>query len=119
MKKLLYSFLILSSATLFAQEKLAVADNTIGTESLFNAQKTMQVSKVHKSAATLPASLKKFSFAFPNGVTEYKFKNGFNVLDVMKLSEFNVQRNLPANNPDFVDDQEFTDTTAKIYPQIA
>lgn len=119
MKKLLYSFLILSSATLFAQKKLAVADNTIGTVDLFNAKKSlMQVSKVYNSAASLPAALKKYSSVFTNGVTEYKFKNGHNVLDIMTLAEINKQHGLPENNTVFIDGYEFKDSATKIFPEI-
>ncbi|WP_276878119.1 hypothetical protein [Chryseobacterium joostei] len=119
MKKLLYSFLILSSATLFAQKKLAVADNTIGTVDLFNAKKSlMQVSKVYNSAASLPAALKKYSSVFPNGVTEYKFKNGHNVLDIMTLAEINKQHGIAEDNLVFIDGHEFKDSATKIFPEI-
>lgn len=124
MKKILYSFLILSSATLFAQQKnpavkFAVADNAIGTVELFNARKNlMQVSKVYNNPASLPQSLKKYSSVFTKGITEYKFKNGENPFDKMALSEINVQYNIPADNPVFIEGYEFTDTSALIYPQI-
>lgn len=64
MKKILYSFLLLSSATLFAQQKnpavkFAVADNVIGTVELFNSYKDrLQVSKVYNTASNLPSALK-------------------------------------------------------------
>ncbi len=124
MKKLLYSFLILSSATLFAQQKnpdvkLAVADNIIGTVDLFNAKKNvLQVSKVYNTAASLPQSLKKYSSVFTKGVTEYKFKNGENIFDRMPLSDINIQYNLPADTPVFIEGYEFTDTSTIIYPEI-
>ncbi|GEJ47259.1 MULTISPECIES: hypothetical protein [unclassified Chryseobacterium] len=124
MKKILYSFLILSSATLFAQQKnpavkFAVADNVIGTVELFNTRKNLlQVSKVYNTPSSLPQSLKKYSSVFTKGVTEYKFKNGENVFDRMALSEINVQYNIPADNPVFIEGYEFTDTSTLIYPQI-
>ncbi|MGX5686393.1 hypothetical protein ACWKWW_17725 [Chryseobacterium cucumeris] len=124
MKKLLYSFLILSSATLLAQQKnpsvkFAVADNAIGTVELFNTKKNvLQVSKVYNTPASLPQSLKKYSSVFTKGVTEYKFKNGENVLDRMSLSNMNVQYNIPADNPVFIEGYEFTDTNTWIYPEI-
>ncbi|MGN7706678.1 hypothetical protein [Chryseobacterium sp. 22543] len=124
MKKLLYSFLILSSATLFAQQKnpavkFAVADNAVGTIELFNAKKNvLQVSKVYNTPASLPQSLKKYSSVFTKGVTEYKFKNGENILDRMALSNMNAQYNLPADNPVFIEGYEFTDTSTMIYPEI-
>ncbi|RXM53462.1 MULTISPECIES: hypothetical protein [unclassified Chryseobacterium] len=118
MKKLLYSFLILSSATLFAQKKLAVADNMIGTEDLFKSNvPQMQVLKAYNSAASLPANLKKYSSVFTNGVTVYKFK-GNNVLDRMTLAQLNKQNDIPADNSVFIDDQEFTDSSTKIFTAI-
>lgn len=124
MKKLLYSFLLLSSTTLFAQQKnpavkFAVADNAIGTVELFNTKKNvLQVSKVYNTAASLPQSLKKYSSVFTKGVTEYKFKNGENVLDRMTLSNMNTQYNIPADNPVFIEGYEFGDTSTMIYPEI-
>ncbi|KAB1231108.1 MULTISPECIES: hypothetical protein [Chryseobacterium] len=124
MKKLLYSFLILSSATLFAQQKnpavkFAVADNAIGTVELFNARKNvLQVSKVYNTPASLPQSLKKYSSVFTKGVTEYKFKNGENIFDRMPLSDINVQYNVAADTPVFIEGYEFTDTSTVIYPEI-
>ncbi|AZA82999.1 hypothetical protein C1637_17325 [Chryseobacterium lactis] len=118
MKKLLYSFLILSSVTLFAQQKFAVADNVIGTVNLFNSKKSvLQVSKTY-TAANLPASLKKYSSIFTKGVTEYKFKNGENVMDRMPLNQINVQYGVPENTPVFIGGYEFTDTSTMIYPEI-
>ncbi|WP_126654288.1 hypothetical protein [Chryseobacterium aureum] len=124
MKKLLYSFLILSSATLWAQQKnpavkFAVADNAIGTVELFNAKKNvLQVWKVYNSPASLPQNLKKYSSVFTKGVTEYKFKNGENVFDRMALSNMNAQHNIPADNPVFIEGYEFADTGTMIYPEI-
>lgn len=118
MKKLLYSFLILTSATLFAQKKLAIADNTIGTEDLFKSKGShAQILKVYNSGVSLPANLKKFSSGFTNGVTEYKFKdrNGFDKITLAKLNE---QNGITAGNPVFIDGNEFTDTSVKIFPLI-
>lgn len=118
MKKLLYSFLILSSATLFAQQKLAIADNIIGTEALFNSKGTsMQVVKVYNSGTELPANLKKFSSVFTNGVTEYKSLDGTK-LSKITLSSLNKQQDLAANNPVFIDDNKFTDSSIMISTEI-
>lgn len=118
MKKLLYSFLILSSATVWSQQKLAFADNAIGTVNIFNAKKSvLQVSKTY-TAANLPASLKKYSSIFTKGITEYKFKNGENVLDRMSLAEINTQYGLPKDAPVFIGEYEFNDTSILIYPEI-
>lgn len=126
MKKILYSFLLFSSVTLFAQQKnpavkFAVADNAIGTVELFNTstiKNLMQVSKVYNNPASFPQSLQKYSSVFTKGITEYKFKNGQNPFDKMTLSEINVQYNIPTDNPVFIEGYEFTDTSALIYPQI-
>ncbi|MDN3693932.1 hypothetical protein QWZ06_17445 [Chryseobacterium tructae] len=119
MKKLLYSFLILSSATLFAQKKLAVANNTIGTEDLFKSKGThMQVVKTYTTSASLPANLKKYSSVFTNGVTEYKFTKGPNTFDVITLAVLNEQSGIPSNNSVFIDGNEFTDSSTKIFPKI-
>lgn len=118
MKKLLYSFLILSSATLLAQKKLAVADNMIGTEDLFKSRGShMQVLKVYNSAASLPANLKKYSSVFTNGVTVYKF-NTTNGFDRMTLALINKQHDLPVDNPVFIDDKEFTNSSTTIFTDI-
>lgn len=116
MKKLLYSFLILSSATLFAQKKLAVADNMIGTEDLFKSKGSrMQVLKTYNSATSLPASLKKYSSVFTNGVTVYKF-NKNNSFDRLTLAQLNKQND--ANNSVFIDDKEFTDLSTLVFTEI-
>ncbi|WP_160136910.1 hypothetical protein [Chryseobacterium sp. c4a] len=116
MKKLLYSFLILSSATLFAQKKLAVANNTIGTEDLFKSKGSlMQVVRTYSNSASLPANLKKYSSVFTNGITEYKFTKGSGLLDVITLAVLNEQNGIPSNNPVFIDDHEFADSSTKIY----
>lgn len=123
MKKLLYSFLILSSATLFAQQKsatkFAIADNVIGTVDMFNAKKNLvQVSKVYATPASLPQSLKKYSKLFAKGVTEYKFKDGKNIFDIMSLADINTQHGIAQDTPVFIDGIEFNDTKTLVYPQI-
>lgn len=123
MKKLLYSFLLLSSATLFAQQnsavKLAVADNAIGTVDMFNARKSiMQVSKVYSTPASLPQNLKKYSLVFTKGVTEYKFKNGQNSLDRISLADLNTQHNISGDHPVFIEGYEFTDTSTLVYGEL-
>lgn len=118
MKKLLYSFLILSSATLFAQKKLAVTDNMIGTEDLFKSKGSrMQVLKVYNNAASLPAGLKKYSSVFANGVTVYKANKSVG-FDKMSLAQLNAQNNIPADNSVFIDNHEFTDSSTKIITDI-
>ncbi|MGL6125580.1 hypothetical protein BBI01_05925 [Chryseobacterium artocarpi] len=120
MKKLIYTFLILSSATLFSQKKLAVVGDIIGTTELFDTQKkTMYFSKTYTSAASLPTHLRKFSSAFPNGVTEYKNKNYVSGMDKLTFEQINRQYNIPENNTVFLDGHEFTDTQTTIFAEIA
>ncbi|AKK73742.1 hypothetical protein [Chryseobacterium gallinarum] len=123
MKKLLYSFLLLSSATLFAQQnpsiRFAVANNIIGTVEMFNAKKTIvQSSKVYSSAANLPQTLKKYSFISTQGFTEYKIKNGYEGLDRISLADLNAQYDIPADTPVFIEGYEFTDTNTLVYGDI-
>jgi len=120
MKKILYSFLILSSVALSAQKnpsvKFAVANDIVGTVGMFNAKKTIvQSSNVYKSSASLPQGLKKYSFIADNGLTEVKIKNGFEGLDRVSLAELNSQYGVPENTPVFIEGYEFTDSSTKIY----
>ncbi|WP_080778711.1 hypothetical protein [Chryseobacterium phocaeense] len=123
MKKLLYSFLLLSSATLFAQKnpsvKFAVANDIVGTVGMFNAKKAIvQSSNVYKSAAGLPQGLKKYSFLAEKGLTEFKIKNGYEALDRISLAEVNKQNGVSENTPVIIEGYEFPDTNMKIYGDI-
>ncbi|MCJ7935502.1 MAG: hypothetical protein MUW56_18235 [Chryseobacterium sp.] len=123
MKKILYSFLLLSSATLFAQKntaiKFAVANDVIGTVDMFNARKSIvQSSKTYPSSASLPQNLKKYSSIFSNGITEYKIKNGYGGLDRISLASLNEQHGIPKDTPAFIEGYEFTDTNTVIYGDI-
>ncbi len=122
MKKLLYSFLLLSSATLFAQKnaaaRFAVANDIVGTVDMFNAYKDkIQGTQTYK-AANLPQNLKKFSYLADNGLVEYKLKNNQVILDRLPLSELNAQYGLAKNNPIFIDGYEFTNTDTLVYGDI-
>ena len=120
MKKILYSFLLLSSVTLFAQKspvKFAVANDIIGTVDMFSARKNIiQSSKVYNTAS-LPQSLKKYSAIAVNGITEYKIKPGYG-LDRISLASLNEQNNLPKETPVFIEGYEFTNTDTLIYGDI-
>ncbi|MCT2560654.1 hypothetical protein [Chryseobacterium herbae] len=123
MKKILYSFLILSSVALSAQKnpavKFAVANDIVGTVGMFNARKAIvQSSNAYKSAAGLPQGLKKYSFLAERGLTEVKIKNGFEGLDRISLAQLNEQNGLPENTPVMIEGYEFPDTTVKIYGDI-
>ncbi|MDR6157961.1 hypothetical protein QF023_001477 [Chryseobacterium sp. SLBN-27] len=124
MKKLLYSFLLLSSATLFAQKnastKFAVADDIVGTVDMFTAnhKNTIQSTQTYKSAAQLPQNLKKYSFIAENGLVEYKLKNDQGAIDRISLSELNVQYGLAKETPVFIDGYEFKNTDTKVFGDI-
>jgi hypothetical protein len=122
MKKLLYSFLLLSSATLFAQKntatKFAVANDIVGTVDMFNAYKSRIQSTQTYKAATLPQNLKKFGYIAENGLVEYKLKSGQGVLDRLPLSELNAQYGLAKSTPVFIDGYEFTNTDTLVFGDI-
>jgi hypothetical protein len=122
MKKLLYSFLLLSSATLFAQKntatKFAVANDIVGTVDMFNAYKSRIQSTQTYKAANLPQNLKKFGYIAENGLVEYKLKSGQGVLDRLPLSELNAQYGLAKNTPVFIDGYEFTNTNTLVFGDI-
>jgi len=123
MKKILYSFLIVSSVALSAQKnpsiKFAVANDIVGTVGMFSARKAIvQSSSVYKSPAGLPQGLKKYSFIAEKGLTEFKIKNGHEGLDVISLAQLNSQYELPENTPVFIEGYEFSDTNTKIYGDI-
>lgn len=121
MKKLFYSFLLLSSATLFAQKnasaRFAVANDIVGTVDMFstNLKSYVQSSRTYKSPAELPQNLKKFSTIAENGLVEYKLKPGLGALDRLPLSDLNAQYNLEKNTPVLIDGYEFTNTDMMIY----
>ncbi|MDR2235199.1 MAG: hypothetical protein LBE92_03665 [Chryseobacterium sp.] len=123
MKKLLYSFLILSSATVFAQThsavKFAVANDIVGTVQMFTIRKAVvQSSVTYKNAATLPQNLKKYSFLAQNGLAEVKIKKGYEGLDRLTLAQINQQYNLAPETPVFIEGIEFPDTSVKVYADI-
>lgn len=124
MKKLLYSFLLLSSATLFAQKnastKFAVADDIVGTVDMFTAnhKDAIQSTQTYKSAAQLPQNLKKYSFIADNGLVEYKLKNGQGTIDRIALSEINTQYGIAKDTPVLIDGYEFKNTDTKVFGDI-
>lgn len=124
MKKLLYSFLLLSSATLFAQKnpqaRFAVANDIVGTVDMFTAhhKNSIQSTRTYKTAAELPQNLKKFGSIADNGLVEYKLKNGIGALDRLALSEVNIQFGLPKETPVLIDGYEFTNTDTLVYGDI-
>ncbi|MEC3877785.1 hypothetical protein [Chryseobacterium salviniae] len=124
MKKLLYSFLLLSSATLFAQKnastKFAVADDIVGTVDMFTAnhKSSIQSARTYKSAAELPQNLKKYSFIAENGLVEYKLKSNQGGIDRITLSEINAQYGLAKDTPVIIDGYEFKNSDTKVFGDI-
>ncbi|WP_394660300.1 hypothetical protein [uncultured Chryseobacterium sp.] len=124
MKKLLYSFLLLSSATLFAQKntstRFAVANDIVGTVDMFsnNLKGYVQSSRTFRSSAELPQNLKKFGNIADNGLVEYKLKSGLGTLDRLSLADLNTQYNLAKNTPVLIDGYEFVDTDTLVYGDI-
>ena len=123
MKKILYSLLIFSSATVFAQKnpnvKFAVSNDAVGTVALFDSKKEhVQKVNVFKTKANLPQSLKKYEFLADNGLSEVTFKNNFGILDNTSLANFNEQSGLPKDTPVFIEGYEFKNTDIKIYADI-
>ncbi|AZA57979.1 hypothetical protein [Chryseobacterium shandongense] len=124
MKKLLYSFLLLSSATLFAQKnastKFAVANDIVGTVDMFTAnhKNAIQSTQTYKSVAQLPQSLKKYSFIAENGLVEYKLKSDQDGIDRIALSEINEQYGLAKDTPVIIDGYEFKNSDTKVFGDI-
>lgn len=124
MRKILYSLLIFASVTVFAQKnptiKFAVSNDMVGTVSIFENQKNFIKSMhVYKTAAQLPANLKKFSFLADKGLTEFKYKPDAGPMDHVSLAEYNQKHNLPENNPVIIEGYEFTNTETRIFAEIA
>lgn len=124
MKKLLYSFLLLSSATLFAQKntsiRFAVANDIVGTVDMFsnNLKGYVQSSRTFRFSAELPQNLKKFVNIADNGLVEYKLKSGLGTLDRLSLADLNTQYNLAKHTPVLIDGYEFANTDTLVYGDI-
>jgi hypothetical protein len=123
MKKLLYSFLLLSSATLFAQKntatRFAVANDIVGTVDMFNNKKDIvQSMNVYKTPANLPQNLKKYSNIADNGIVEFKLKKGYENLDRISLAQLNQQYGISKDSPVLIDGYEFTNADTKIFGDI-
>lgn len=122
MKKLLYSLLIIASATLSAQKnpntRFAVSEDAVGTIDFFTSRKEFVQSTNAYKAANLPQNLKKFSYLAENGLSEVKMKKSVGPLDRISLSIINEQFKVPKDSPVFIDGYEFSDTSTQIYPEI-
>ncbi|MCP1300505.1 hypothetical protein NK356_15115 [Chryseobacterium sp. S0630] len=120
MKKLLYIFLMLFSAVLFAQKnsniRFAVYNNVIGTSSMFDLYKnSIEKTIIFKTKANLPSHLKKFDYLADNGLIEIKFKKNAGFPDSLSLEMLNEQNNLPKDRPVFIEGYQFNDTTTLVY----
>ncbi|WBV56815.1 hypothetical protein PFY10_21785 [Chryseobacterium daecheongense] len=123
MKKIIYSFLLVSSVCLFGQKnpsaKFAVANDIVGTVDMFKDKSDfIQSMHVYKTPATLPQNLKKFSYLADNGITEFKIKKGYENLDRLTLAQLNVQNNLPKETPVIIEGYEFSNPETSIYADI-
>lgn len=125
MKKIFYSFLLLSSVTLFAQKnasvQFAVANDIVGTTDLFagSLKNSIESTRSYKSSAELPQNLKKYSFMADNGLVEYKLKkNQVAALDRTSLSALNVRYGLAKETPVFIDGYEFKNTSLIIFEEL-
>lgn len=123
MKKLLYSFLIISSALVSAQKtagtKLVVANGVIGTVEMFtvNHKNAVQNSRTY-TPASLPDNLKKFSAIAGNGLMEYQLKNSSGTLDRLALYQLNEQFKLSKDTPVLINGTEVADTSLLIYGDL-
>ncbi|MDR4950938.1 hypothetical protein REB14_01930 [Chryseobacterium sp. ES2] len=120
MKKLLYIFLILFSAVLFAQKnsnvRFAVYNNVIGTSSMFDLYKSsIEKTTIFKTKAHLPSHLKKFDYLADKGLIEIKFKKNAGFPDSLSLEMLNEQNNLPKDRTVFIEGYPFNDTTTLVY----
>ncbi|MBK1895889.1 hypothetical protein [Chryseobacterium paridis] len=123
MKKILYSFLLVSSAFLFGQKnpatKFVVANDIVGTADMFNNKKDfVQSMHVYKTPANLPQNLKKFGYIAENGFAEIIIKKGYENLDRITVAQLNEQSNLPKETPIIIDGYEFNNPDTKIYADI-
>lgn len=123
MKKVLYSFLLFASISIFAQKnpatKFAIANGNVGTVALFEANKQyVQSINMYKNSAALPQDLKKFSFLAENGLASVKFKKDYGTLDSISLSELNKQNGLAPETPAVIDGYEFNDTKITIFANL-
>lgn len=123
MKKILYSFLLFASVSVFAQKnpdtKFAIANGNVGTVAMFDANKQyVQSVNMYKNSAALPQDLKKFSFLAENGLASVKFKKEYGTLDFISLAEINKQNGLAAETPVVIDGYEFTDTKINIFANL-
>ncbi|MFC3161466.1 hypothetical protein SAMN05443633_101552 [Chryseobacterium arachidis] len=124
MKKLFYSFLLLSSVTLFAQKntatRFAVANDIVGTVDMFtsNHKGSIQSTQTYKTAASLPQNLKKFNYIADNGLVEYKLKKGHDNIDRVAVFEVLAQFGLPEGSSVLIDGYEFTDPKTLLFGDI-
>nr|WP_315033087.1 hypothetical protein [uncultured Chryseobacterium sp.] len=124
MKKILYTFLILTSGMLFAQKdsnvKFAVYNNVLGTIKMFDDYHKANIEKVnvYKTKANLPAGLKKFAYLADNGLVEVTLKKNAGYPDSMSLELLNEQHKLPKDSPVYIEGYKIEDPTTRIYSEM-
>ncbi|PIF44798.1 hypothetical protein CLU96_1792 [Chryseobacterium sp. 52] len=123
MTKILYSFLIFSSAILFAQKsnnvKFTICNNVVGTAEMFEShKKEIESFIVFKATSQLPQHLKKFNYLAENGLSEVKLKKNAGTPDIISLAALNEQNTVPKDKEVIIDGYKFNDTTTEIYSEI-
>ena len=120
MKKILYTFLIFSSAILFGQKnskvKFAICNGAVGTTEMFEPyKKDIESTTFFKATTKLPQHLQKFSYLAEDGLTEIKFKKNVGTPDIMSLAALNEQSNVLKNTKVMIDGYVFDNPTTNIY----
>ncbi|CAA7194462.1 hypothetical protein [Chryseobacterium potabilaquae] len=123
MKRALYCLFLFTSAISFAQKnsgnQFAIANDIVGTVSLFNSKKQIIQSKnEYKTAASLPKDLKKYSYLADKGLVVYTIKNGQEGLDRLSIAQVNEINGLPKETPVYIDDYQFSDPDILVYAEI-
>ncbi|MCI3938151.1 hypothetical protein MQX03_13140 [Chryseobacterium aahli] len=120
MKKILYTFLIFSSAILFGQKnskvKFAICNGAVGTTEMFEPyKKDIESTTFFKATTKLPQHLQKFSYLAEDGLTEIKFKKNVGAPDIMSLAALNEQSNVPKDTKVMIDGYVFDNPDTNIY----
>jgi len=120
MKKILYTFLIFSSAILLGQKnsnvKFAICNGAVGTTEMFEPyKKDIESNTFFKATAKLPQHLQKFNYLAESGLTEIKFKKNTGTPDIMSLAALNEQSNIPKDARVMIDGYMFDNPNTNIY----
>ncbi|KPH14792.1 hypothetical protein [Chryseobacterium sp. ERMR1:04] len=123
MKKIIYSLLVFTSATMLAQKNtnvnFTIYNDVVGTDEMFAHYKEKIESKhFFKPKEKLPQHLEKFAYIAEKGLTEIKLKKNIGTPDIIPLEILNEQYRIPKDTPIFIEGYEFDDTTIRIYSEI-